>query len=362
VEIGPQTEADKRVLTKFSEQDVKTVEWDYEHTYWPGGHGQEAALPMTVASGATVDIGQIRVKKVPYYRVHARIPVSNCGDGDTMQVDESVLPSQTSVRIQNLARVSCGEDVLVTGFSPGGYRLMLSIDGRTSGSLGTASVPFSISDGNIEVMAPLTLGVTLEGAVVAAEGAKPPDFAKVKISLHAVDQVAFGDEAMPAVPGADGKFRIADVRLVGHRVRISGLGTANYVKEIRYNGIPLGGESVMLDQAALGHTLTIVVDDKPGTLTGTVVSGDKPISRPFIIVRKWPLADDILISELTGSRGDDAGKFQVGGLAPGEYRVIALRFVDQNVSGATVARALAAGKKIEIGRGGIQSVTLEPAD
>ena len=193
VVVGPQTEPDKRVLTKFTAQDVKTVESDYEQTYWPGGHGPEAVLPMTVASGATVDVGQLQVRKVPYYRVHVRIPVSNCADGDTMRVTEAAV-TQTSIGIRPLAQVPCGKDVLVTGFSPGDYRLILGIDGRTSETRGTASVPFSISDENIEIAAPLTPGVALEGAVVAAEGAKPPDFAKVRISLRAVD--GFGSMVM----------------------------------------------------------------------------------------------------------------------------------------------------------------------
>ena len=59
VVVGPQIEPDKRVLTKFTAQDLKTVESDYEQTYWPGGHGPEEVLPMSVASGATVDVGVI---------------------------------------------------------------------------------------------------------------------------------------------------------------------------------------------------------------------------------------------------------------------------------------------------------------
>ncbi len=361
VRIDLQTEQDKRVLTEFSAEGAKTVERDYERTYWPGGHGQEAVLPVTLVSGATMDVGRLSVKKVPYYRVHVRIPVSNCGDGDTMRISEAVL-TPASIGIHSLAQVPCGKDVLVTGFSPGNYRLLLFTDGRTIESRGSASVPFSITDQNLEITAPLTPGVALEGALIAAEAAKPPDFAKVRISLRSVDGVGSIDDPMSAVPDPDGKFRFENVRIVGHRVLTSGLGPSNYVKEIRYNGIRLGGETVPLDQADLAHVLTIVVDDKPGTIAGVVVGGDKPISRPFIIVVKWPLGDDQLFSGWVSARGDDTGKFQVGGLAPGEYRIIALRSVDSSVSNATVQRALAAGKKIEISSGGSQSVTLEPAE
>lgn len=362
VEIGPQAEPDKRVLTRFTVKDAEAVERDYERTYWPGGHGQEAALPMPVASGATVNTGQLPVRKVPYYRVHVRIPVSSCGAGDTMHISESVQTSQTSMSIRPLAQVPCGRDVLVTGFSAGNYRLILGTDGRTPETRGTASVPFSIIDENIAITAPLTPGVTLEGALVAADGAKPPDFAKVKIVLIAVDGVGSMDEAMPAMAGPGGNFRIANVRPLGQRVFIAGLGPANYVKEIRYNGIPLSGDTVPLDRAAMAHMLTIVIDDKPGTITGAVVSGDKPVNRPFLVAMKWPPNTELSVSRWAVARGDDTGKFQMTGLAPGEYRVIALRSVNQDVSNAAVERALAAGRKIEIGPAGFQSVTLELAE
>ena len=86
VQIRPQTAPEKRVLTQFTEKDTQTMERDYENTYWPGGHGLEMALPLTLTSGATVDVGVLRVRKVPYYRVHVRGLVSNCEDGDTMYV------------------------------------------------------------------------------------------------------------------------------------------------------------------------------------------------------------------------------------------------------------------------------------
>jgi hypothetical protein len=66
VEIFPQTGSDKRVLTTFTEKDLDKTDLDYEHTYWPGGHGPEAALPVAVVSGATVQVGSIPVRKVPY--------------------------------------------------------------------------------------------------------------------------------------------------------------------------------------------------------------------------------------------------------------------------------------------------------
>jgi hypothetical protein len=360
VEILPQTTPEKRVLTQFTEKDTQMVERDYENTYWPGGHSMEMAMPLTLTSGATVDVGVLPVRKVPYYRVHVRIPVSNCEAGDTMRVTESVRTGR-GFSIRPLASAPCGKDLLVTGFSSGDYRLILWSSGRTGENGGTASVPFLIVDKNIEITAALAPGVSIDGVFMAADGAKLPDLTKTKISLHATDFVGSLGEGLAVPPTPDGKFRIEGVRLVDQMVLVSGLGAGNYVREIRYNGVKVGADVVTLESGDTARTITIVIDDKPGSIAGAVMSGDKPVSQPYVIASKWPPNFSSRMGMATG-RGDDTGRFRIGGLAPGEYRVIALRSVDPSTSNAALERTLSAGKKIEAGPGGVQNVTLEVTD
>ena len=361
VEIRPQMEQEKRVLTQLAAKDAAMTERDYEHTYWPGGHGADTALPVLVPSGATVPIGKLTVRKVPYFRVHVRVPVTNCEAGDTIYITET-FPTARGVTQHPLASVPCGKDLFVTGFSPGTYRLILSIAGRTPENLATASVPFSIVDRNIEITTPLTRGVAVDGVFLAEDGTKLPDLTNTKIQLRAIDQyMASMDAAMPTAPKPDGQFRIEGVRLVDQTVNIFGLGSGNYVKGIRYNGAAVVGDLVALQSGAMAHKLTIVIDDKPGAIIGAVMSGDKPVSRPIVIARKWPPQNRQSPSGTAGARGDEAGQFRIGGLIPGEYHVIAVRSIDPT-SDAALERALIAAKKVEVGPNGIQSVTLEVTD
>jgi hypothetical protein len=60
--------------------------------------------------------------------------------------------------------------------------------------------------------------------------------------------------------------------------------------------------------------------------------------------------------------GGDKGDFQLTGLAPGEYRVIALRSLDMNTGIQAFERALTNGQKVEVGPKGFQNVTLEVMD
>jgi hypothetical protein len=170
--------------------------------------------------------------------------------------------------------------------------------------------------------------------------------------------------SLPVSPAPDGKFRIEGVRLLDQTVQILGLGPGNYIKEIRYNGVKVAADTVALDSGGMGYTLTVVIDDKPGAITGAVMSGDKPVSQPFVVARKWPPPDGPMRSRwgLGTARGDDAGRFRIAGLAPGEYRVLALRSLDPSTSNAALERAWSAAKKIEVGPSGLQNVTLEVTD
>jgi hypothetical protein len=247
----------------------------------------------------------------------------------------------------------------VIGFAPGTYHLIVSITGRTGESRGRAIVPFSILDKNIEISAPITPGVDVDGVLLAAEGAKLPDPTKATIYLRAADSVG-GNQ--PVSPAPDGKFRIEHVQLADQMVLISGLGPGNYVKEIRYNGVKVGADVVTLESGDATRTLTIVIDDKPGAITGAVMSGDKPVSRPLVMARKWPRSDGSSRFGSANARGDDAGRFRLGGLAPGEYRVIALHSVDPLTSNAALEAAFSAAKNIEIGPNGLLTLTLEVTD
>jgi hypothetical protein len=350
VEIRPQIDQDKRILPKFSEKDVQAVDRDFERTYWPGGHGKDAAIPVTVASGAAVYAGQLPVRKVAYYRVHVRIPPSDCKGGAKMYIAEAI-----GSMVHALSQTPpCDKDILVTGFSAGTYALRFGVGGLS------ASVPFSIVDKNVDITAFLTAGFPVEGAFVPADGAKPPDFTKLRVALRATGAGGLSS-GPPVTADTDGKFRVENVQPLSQVAMISGIGAGNYVKEIRYNGRLLSADIVPLDDGAVTHTLTIVVDDKPATIAGSVVSRDEPVNRPVVIARKWPLTGGMGLSGWAGAQGDETGKFQIAGLAPGEYRVIALRTLSRDMNSGTAAleRALATGQKVEVGQNGLQNVTVE---
>jgi hypothetical protein len=138
------------------------------------------------------------------------------------------------------------------------------------------------------------------------------------------------------------------------------LGGKYYIKEIRYNGVVMTDGLVRLTQGAPAQNLEIVLDDQPGTITGSVRDGDKPVSKPFVLVVKWPFSEgDVPISP-EGLGADDQGRFRISGLAPGEYRVIGLA---RPVPFTQVSnQLLSRGETVTLERGGLQDLSLKLID
>ena len=362
VVVGRQTEQRRRIRTTFTEKDAAAVDLDFETTWWPGGRGPDVVQPSSLPSGATLNVGVLGVKKGPYYRVHVRVPASNCQPGDTMRVGESlVIPG--GISHLPLGQAPCGKDFLITGYPPGNYRLSLTIDNRTAENRGTASVPFVVVDENLQIDAPLHLGVTVDGVCVPVAGAKAPDFSKLRVMLYAVDSQGSPDQMLNVPIDDEGKFRLEHVRPLAHWVSLTGLVPPHYVKEMRYNGISLTGNLAPLDVAAPANSLTIVMDDQAGAIVGTVVADDRPVTQAFVLASKWPLT--AFSPTMVGwgrARADDTGSFQMTGLAPGEYRVVAVRSVTQGTTIASIEQALAAGTKVEIGPSEVRNLRLNLAE
>ena len=363
IEVRPQKPQKERLLTTFTEADIAAVDLDYEHMFWPGGHGEESALPVFLTSGGNVDVGVLPVRKTSYYRVLVHMPDANCAPGERVELLEYRQDAQFAQSTNNIAEAPCGTDALIAGWAPGAYRVLLSVAGRKGENRLVASVPFTITNKNIELTASLERPIAVSGAFVPADGTRAIDLSKPSIWLDPIGGIRFADMMVPIKPGEDGKFAGVVFPVTDHRVEVSGIPPGFYVKEIRYNGAPIAGKILTLSLGAMAHTITIVVDDKPGTIAGKVMKGDLAVSGAFLVLAAWPLAaNQIFLPTAQITAGPD-GTFQFGSLAPGEYRIVAVadRGEYENRSPGTIQQALAAAAKIEVSANGLQNVKVELA-
>jgi len=141
-------------------------------------------------------------------------------------------------------------------------------------------------------------------------------------------------------------------------------GGVDYVKQIRFNGRAVTGNPITLDGSAGAQSLEIVVDDQPATIAGTVSDGDHRVSKPYILLTKWPMPAELAYARPQGTDGDDDGQFRFTAMVPGEYRAIAVSQSNRDVldEPGVLQRFLSNAETITLTRGGVQAITLKLVD
>jgi hypothetical protein len=344
---------------RFSEDDLKVVDEELEALFWPGVPDPRSATPVRVGPGEPASLGTIRMRRTPSYR--ARVSMTGCKADDLPRLIVSspndMFPGEerSEIPIAVLRAfsppVSSCEDILVTGLKAGSYTFRLVT------AQAWAAAPVEVAAKNLDVTLTLSLGVNISGRIVAAEGASLPALDKVVIVLSGAETGATNSKASSL--DSKGTFVAANVMGPGHHVNVTGLGNQYYVKEIRMDGHAMPDGVVRLYQ---GAQLEIVIDDQPAAITGTVNDGDKPFSQPLVFAAKWPS----LQTTLRPVTGDNDGTFQITGLEPGEYRVLAVQSTPlpdgQQISSSMLTKLWSEAEKVTVERGGSQSVALKLSD
>lgn len=343
---------------KFSEDDPKIVE-DLQTVYWPDVPEERSATPVRVSPDAPASLGTIRMRKTPSYR--ARVSMAGCKPDDLPNLivagpgDNPAVLGSGDVPIPVLtafySAVSSCDDVLVTGLKPGSYTF------RLLSARGWAAAPVEVSSKNLEVALTLSAGMDVSGRIVAGEGVTLSALGQVRITLRGAEVGAIYAEA--SSPDAKGAFLARNVMGPSHRVSVSGLGDKYYVKEIRLDGRVAPDGVVRLYQ---GSQLEVVLDDQPAAITGSVTDEDKPFSQPLVFVAKWPSLE----ATPHPVTGDNDGTFQIAGLEPGEYRVLAVQSTSlpdgQQIRSPMLSKLWSSAQKVTLEKDSSQNVELKLSD
>ena len=175
-----------------------------------------------------------------------------------------------------------------------------------------------ITTSNLDVALTVAPDQDIYGRVIAAEGATLPPLDTLKIELKpANDMLRLYRIPAPSTV-ADGRFLFKNVGWLRHQVVVRGLGSQYYVKEVRNDGRVAPDGVITLSQ---GAQLEIVIDDRSAVLSGSVTEDGRPVSQPIVYLTRWPMSS---LNPIVDTTGDNQGRFQITGLAPGEYRVLAV--------------------------------------
>jgi hypothetical protein len=311
VSIGPRRQA-RDELVEYTEAEFKIIDQDVEPSYWPGGLvDREGVVPVPVAGGGSANIGTITVRKIPYYRVHMSL-AGECGPNERwiykiLSKIEEFPPPQEQFG-------GCRKEFLLTGLTPGEHTLAVWV-GRDLKAWGLA--PFTITNRNVETTLRLSPSFSVSGQVKTTEGHTLAEMGLVQVLLR--PENGLGAVGQDGPKDADGVFNYKTVAWPQQLLSVLVQKPGVYVKEIRYNGLPLRSARVNM---VPGARFEILIDSGAATVTGKVQRADS-----LMLVRDGV---DVTVSGsvppfqlMAGERiGEET--FAIQHVPPGTYRAIVL--------------------------------------
>ena len=97
-------------------------------------------------------------------------------------------------------------------------------------------------------------------------------------------------------------------------------------------------------------------------MSGTVTESDKPVSKPYVVLVRWPATPENIFLATKRTTGDDNGQYRFTGLPPGEYRVLSVspQTVPHLEEPGVLFQMLSGADTVSVDRGATQNVPLKP--
>lgn len=197
----------------------------------------------------------------------------------------------------------------------------------TRGLLASLPVRVLVTGGDVDnISLPLQVGRTLSGSLVTDDDAAPPfdpDAVRIRTLAAEPEDQALTPREPITISRDKWRFNVPGI-LVPVVIRLEGMPAGWFLRAV------MQGADNVIDAPAdvsLGRPLDlrVIVSNRGATLAGSV---EDDAGRPVALrdVRLYPGADDPPESWMSGVRralSDRRGRFQIEGIAPGRYLVIA---------------------------------------
>jgi protocatechuate 3,4-dioxygenase beta subunit len=337
------------------------VEEMYLPTYYPGTPDSQAAAPIAVAAGATVggadlttEIGLIRPR-----HIRGRVIDQTTGQ-PVVQASVSAVPRTNDPYFTIATARSDAQGVFdLAGVAPGSYQVFVTRYGEALVGLnGLASV--EVADKDIEnfsiILAP---SFKLSGRFVMEGGSRSyPRIAALTRDPQVVGMPGGGFSFNPPA-AADGSFTLDGVSPGDFRVTLQRIPPDQYVKSMRVGNADVLNEGLHLSGPPEG-LLEIVIGANAGKIEGTVVSA----RQQALANRTVALVPDLRLRHRTDLYNvvstDNAGRFRMQGVTPGEYKLFAWENVEAGAwqDPSFIGAYESAGRPIHIYEGTSENIQL----
>ncbi len=339
-------------------------------TYYPSYPEIEAASPVLVSPGETLDGVDVRMRRSRSYCIEGTLE-SAAGALSFQLFEEyptdgfSTLQGPKLALIPPRGRTGSDGKIRVCDLHPGTYRLTALQDTPDSVAL-FGSMPVVITDRDrLDVRLRAGQAQALSGRVVW-DGTPPtlPDRRNITVRLEPLNRGVFPGERLEARSGIPDSFVLSRVLLDDYAVMLPDVPGNLYVKEISYAGRNVLREPLRLSSGTSNSELRVVLARDGGYIHAQVTDrSGKPIPEPFLFI--FPASatsEPALAASLVSGETDRLGRYYSRALPPGRYRVLASTTALDGTADC-IGQLLRAGplaKEVEVLPGGIAGIELLP--
>lgn len=299
----------------------------YVPFYYPGVADPSQAAPLDLRAGSEMHSVDFRLVRTRTVRVRGRVLNAVSGRPEK-GILVFVLPrgpgGLVSVPRTQTGAVDAQGGFDIRGVPPGSYILTAFLADRDTRYF--ARQPIEVGSANLEGIT-LVLGPGMEiGGRIRVEGTDEFTLSGLRILLESRSGNVTGSSV--GRPKPDGTFSISNVASDSYTVSILGLSGDYYVKAIRLGGADVlergldvsrgdaAGPLEVALSAAAGHIEGVVLEDNQQPSSGATVALVPDASR-----RSQPRL-------FQSAAADQQGRFSLGGVSPGEYKLFAWEDVD----------------------------------
>jgi hypothetical protein len=306
---------------------IEQRRFSYVPAYYPNTEDSRSATDLPIAPGQAQPGVDFSLRRVPTVAVQGNIVAT---PGESRGVMVYLLPRASAGLAEKSPVPVVDGRFEIPAVLPGSYVLAADQFGETGGAASSARVELEVGDQDIKGIAlaltrpgEVSGRVQLESSKTAAGSHELSDgrARALQISLQRLD-----DETSFVGAAADeaGKFRLRGVSPGLYRVLVNNLRAGLYVKAIRAGNYDVMETGLDLSRGGLPGEIAIIVSANGGTLQGTTrnESGSSPGGVQVLAI---PTSG---ARRLKTAVTDQSGRYEIKGLAPGDYRVFAFEDIE----------------------------------
>jgi 5-hydroxyisourate hydrolase-like protein (transthyretin family) len=320
-----QVEGDK----EFSEGSGQTREQGYTKTYYPGTPDVARATAINVKEGDEIPGADIALKQVTVHRIRGRVlnqMTHKPGQDVVVLLTPRTKRQEWDFAGQPNVQKADGS-FEIPNVVPGAYTLVAFWFDQTEGKNHSAAQKIDVGDSDVEgVQLTIGAGSTVQGRVVW-EG--KPGLERDELSISASPTEMMFELGGQARVDGNQQFTLRDLMEGDVRLQVSGVSKDCYVKQITFGQTFIKDDVISVAKGA-NPVLEITVSSRGARVQGSVADKDGLPAAGVWVVAVPDEARRTTFRLFKSQTTDQYGKFDLHGLAPGEYKFFAWEGVENN--------------------------------